>query len=293
MLDCSSAGRYGLFEAMEMNAPSNWKAYIDLAHPVWRPYRGLLDRMPAGAFPAADCLNGLLPPGARSGGGKPLTFVPATEIPGVEYETHIFETGQVSTRENNWHDLLNALVWCRLPRLKAAMNAMHYSHLDEAHAGRRGPLRDALTLLDESGAVLLASDREALQTLAERDWSSAFEGCGKAWGHTVVTVVCGHGLLEKFLQPYKSMTAHCLLCHCGSTESIRLAGDSLGTVDADLARLLSGDGRLTGPDMLSPLPLMGIPGWWPPGTQDRTFYEDETVFRPAPRGSRPVPVHSL
>jgi len=278
---------------MERNSATNWKDLIDRDHPVWEPYRGFFDRLPAGEFPDADVLNDLLPPGTRSGGGKRLTFVPASEIPGLEYERHIYENGQVSTRENNWHDLFNALVWCRLPRLKAALNAMHYSHLHEAHAGRRGPLRDALTLLDESGVILLARDHELAQALAERDWAGAFERCANAWSDDVVTIVCGHGLLEKFLQPYKSMTAHGLLCRYGSFGPDGHAGDPFDAVDADLARVLSEDVLLTGPDALSPLPLMGIPGWWPLGAQDRAFYADEKVFRPAPRGSRPAPVHAL
>ena len=278
---------------MDTNSPANWENFIDRTHPVWRPYLALLDCLPAGGFPDAAELNELLPTGAQSGGGKPLSFVPASEIPGVEYERHIYETGQVSTRENNWHDLFNALVWCRLPRLKAALNAMHYSHLHEAHAGRRGPLRDALTLLDESGAILLARGHEVALALAERDWAGAFERCANAWSDDIVTVVCGHGLLEKFLQPYKSMTAHALLCRYGSSGTDGHAGDPLGAVDAALARVLSVDVLLTGPDALSPLPLMGIPGWWPLGAQDRAFYADENVFRPAPPGSRPAPVHSL
>lgn len=276
-----------------MNSALSWKADIDRKHPVWRPYRELLDRLLAGAFPNAAQLSELLPSGTESGGGKPLVFVPASEIPGVEYERHIFETGQVSTRENNFHDLFNALVWCRLPRLKAAMNAMHCCHWDEARAGRRGPLRDALTLLDESGAVLLARDREVLRALAGRQWNTAFEKRASAWRDDVEILVCGHGLLEKFLRPYKSMTAHALLCHCGSTESAGYASDPLGTADADLARLLLEDALLTRTADLSPLPLMGIPDWWPLGAQDHAFYADETVFRPAPSGSRPAPLHPL
>jgi len=278
---------------MEMNSSPNWVNAIDLSHPIWEPYRGLFGRLPAGEFPDAGVLNDLLPTGTQSGGGKRLTFVPASEIPGVEYERHIFETGQVSTRANNWHDLFNALVWCRLPRLKAALNAMHYGHLHEAHAGRRGALRDALTLLDESGAILLARTREVVQALAERDWTGAFERCANAWSDDVVTIVCGHGLLEKFLQPYKSMTAHGLLCRYGSSRPEGNAGDPLDAVDGELAYELSNDALLTGPDALSPLPLMGIPGWWPLGAQDRAFYADKQVFRPARRGSRPAPVHSL
>jgi hypothetical protein len=33
------------------------------------------------------------------------------------------------------------------------------------------------------------------------------------------------------------------------------------------------------PGDLSPLPLMGIPGWWDGGEQDDEFYADGNVFR--------------
>ena len=33
---------------------------------------------------------------------------------------------------------------------------------------------------------------------------------------------------------------------------------------------------------LSPLPLMGVPGWWG-GGQDEAFYADKDVFRPPRR----------
>jgi hypothetical protein len=276
-----------------MNKDSHWNDAFDVDLPFWAPYRELLGRRADPRFPDIAALNALLPRGCSSGGGKPLQFVLASQVPNVAYERHIFETGEVSTRENNWHDLFNALVWCRLPRLKAALNALHYGQLDLEHEGRRGVLRDALTLLDESGVIVLGRDRTVLQALAARDWQDAFRNNHEAWKTDMRVVVCGHGLLEKFLQPYKAMTAHALLCHA-EEPFFDAPGEHLpDSADASIAQLLLEGALQSGPENLSPLPLMGIPAWWPEGAQDPAFYADTQVFRPAPVQFQPAPVHSL
>ena len=251
-----------------------WKTSIARDHPCWDGYRPLLDALPAGGFPAPAQLNRVLPPEARTRAEHAVRFVPAEHLPGVDYERHIYETGEIATR-GNWHDLCNALVWCRLPRFKAAMNALHYDHLRDEAGGRRGPLRDALTLLDESGVIVTGDAPTLFAALAARDWPRAFVSLRDEW-RSVRVVVCGHAILEKFLQPYKALTAHALY----------LSGP-LSTADAALDQRLEAallrEGRLGAPADLDPLPLMGIPGWWTGGAQDAAFYADRTVFRP-PRG---------
>jgi hypothetical protein len=276
-----------------MNQASRWKSALDADLPFWAPYRELIGRLAGSGFPDSAALNALLRSGCCSGGGKALRFVRADEIPDVEYERHIFETGEVSTRGNNWHDLFNALVWCRLPRLKAALNTLHCGQLDTEREGRRGALRDALTLLDESGVIVLGRDRAVLQALAERNWQSALRTHQDAWETDLSIVVCGHGLLEKFLRPYKSITAHALLCHVELPVSESFEDHPLAATDTRLAQLLLHGALQTGPKNLSPLPLMGIPGWWPEGVQDQAFYDDAAVFRPPPEGLRPAPIHPL
>src|SRR5690606_326400 len=73
----------------------------------------------AEAGPLHARLNGLLPADPSSSrtsrlqvaSGKPLAFVPQADLAaGAAYETHIYQTGGVPTRDN-LHDLLNGLVW--------------------------------------------------------------------------------------------------------------------------------------------------------------------------------------
>lgn len=262
------------------------------SEPWWIDHRRLLCQLGDSDVPTPERLNGWLPRGAKSGGGKPLRFVAASSIPGVEYERHIFEAGEVSTRAGSWHDVFNALAWCALPRLKAALNALHFAHLEEARDGRRGKLRDALTLLDESGAIVVSRDRALLEALAARDWRGAYLDRLGAWQQDVRVVICGHGLMEKLQAPYKSITAHVLLLYQDVPASALRNGSFLANLDAAVAERLLG-GLCRSPADLSPLPLMGIPGWWPGGDQDRSFYQDPTVFRAALPGTRLAPVHGL
>lgn len=265
----------------------NWASAIDFSRPYWADYHELFARLPGDGFPGAGSLNDLLPVGIVNRNTKPIQFVPASLLGEVNYEKHIFESGQISTRENNWHDLFNAFVWCRLPTFKSAMNALHHDHLGEEKNGRRGRVRDALTLLDESGVIVLASNRELLQALAARDWIQAFVTMRDAWQKELRIIICGHALLEKFLSPYKAVTAHALLLYAEQ----ETAGLSLPMLDSLLSDSLLSGQLLGSRGNLSPLPLMGIPGW--AREQDQVFYDDLKVFRPARSFHRPGTVQVL
>jgi len=264
---------------------------LDISRPYWADYRGLLQLLRQAA-PATDELPGpqqlqsLLPVHAVNQRGTPIRFRPSALLPGVAYEQNIFQTGEVSTRANHWHDLFNALVWCRFPRLKSAMNAAHFAqisshHDDVRHGGGRGPQRDALTLFDESGVMVVSTSRGFLEALAARDWNEVFLQQKSLWHKEVLVFVCGHALLEKFLTPYKALTAHALLLHIDGQLADLPREEVLHSLDRGLAGAL-GEGRMLGSTRsLSPLPLMGIPGWWPDAEQDTGFYADRQVFRPS------------
>jgi hypothetical protein len=65
---------------------------------------------------------------------------------------------------------------------------------------------------------------------------------------------------------------------------------SRGEIDCLLGSSLSNSRWLQSPAMLSPLPLMGIPGWWGAGEQNLDFYADKDVFRPLSGRRPPAPV---
>jgi hypothetical protein len=269
---------------------SHWRSGIDLSRPFWEDDRDGLLRLDGESFPTTRKLNTLLPAGLSSKGERPIRFVPAGKLPGVDYEEHIFRTGEVSTREKSWHDLFNALVWLRFPGLKVAMNAVHFRELGPGREGRRGKQRDALTLFDESGVIVVSSVAEYLDALAARDWMSVFRENASAWRDEIKVFVPGHALLEKFPQTYKSLTAHALLLRLDVSLFLQSREKLLQMLDEMLAQRLLAGSILDSPASLSPLPLMGIPGWWPPAGQNDEFYQDRQVFRPPHENCRKAPV---
>jgi len=269
---------------------------LDLAEPFWEDYRAALERLkraPAEAgIPGPALLQRLLPEGTVNLRGMPIRFVPGSALPGVDYEAHIHDTGEVSTRENNWHDLFNALVWSRFPRLKAAMNAVHFTEMQQDRIGR-GPVRDALTLFDECGAIVLSDDIGSLELIAAHEWQEIFQKHARRWGQRLHFFICGHALLEKFIHPYKAIAAHVVLIHMEQTSPGEQREQLLRAIDAYLARTLLAASILRTPGDLAPLPVMGIPGWWARSEQDSSFYANRDVFRPRGPKRQAAPILAL
>jgi hypothetical protein len=204
----------------------------------------------------------------------PLRFVPQAALPdGMAYEQFIFDTGCVPTRDN-LHDFFNGLVWLHLPLAKQRMNRLQAQGLAARGVGAvRGPLRDALTVLDENGA-LLDAPAPLWQALVARDWRRLFVDLRPLWREARL-VLMGHALLEKLVDPRKPITAH--------VYQPQAAIDSVASLDAWLAQELQPEHLVTKPFV--PLPVLGIPGWWP-GNENFSFYDDSFVFRSAPRKNK-------
>jgi hypothetical protein len=235
---------------------------LELDRPWLAPLRPALDRalrcwQQAGpqASPVALALNQALARVPLSA-ALPLRFVPQTDLPTSEaYEAFIHRTGRVPTRDN-LHDFFNGLVWLQQAALKRRLNALQAAEIKRAGIGAvRGPLRDALTLFDENGAVLAAPD-VLLAALRQRDWHALFVRHRHRWADARLTLI-GHALLEKLsTAPRKALTAHVLLVD-------PLALDAAGWAAKPFW----------------PLPVLGVPGWWP-ANGDPAFYADSAVFRP-------------
>lgn len=224
-----------------------------------------------------------LPEALNAAGAAPVRFIPQAELPeGVAYESHIHATGGVPTREN-LHDLFNALCWMRFPQTKRALNRWQAGAIQAAGGvgATRGPLRDALTLFDEN-VLLLQVPGPVWPALQARDWPRVFVAERASWaGAQAVTF--GHALTEKLVQPYKSITAH-VLCLPVPSELPADSGQGPHPWDAWLAGQLTPEWLATKP--FTPLPVLGIPGWWP-ANDEPGFYADTEVFRPPrPRPAR-------
>ena len=254
---------------------------MNFDHPAFAPYRELIDTLGlARALPAPgpDCLGALnalaTARGTTQARGLPLRFfIPDGRLSARDYETHILHTGQVPTRADTWHDVLNALVWLRFPRFKAALNAAHGEALVLETDARRGRRRDALTVLDESGLWVISRDPALPDLLAGRAWNTLFLEARARVETGMRFVVVGHALLEKALAPYPSMTGKCLTLISASLDPDAAEALAVTALDA-----------IDTPRQLAPLPIQGIPGW-DAANSDAAYYANQEIFRPAPSAS--------
>jgi hypothetical protein len=250
---------------------------LKFKHPAFAPYQALIQALelesglPSPAPDSLDKLNALAAAlGATQARGLPLRFfVPDGRLSARDYESHILQTGQVPTRSDTWHDVLNALVWLRFPRFKSALNAAHGEAIAREADNRRGRRRDALTVLDESGVWVISRDAAWPRLLADRAWQALFWRHRHAVESEMRFVVVGHALLEKALAPYPAMTGKCLM----------LMSESLDPDAAD-ARAVTALAAIDTPRQLAPLPVQGIPGW-DIANAHAAYYNNEAVFRPA------------
>jgi len=272
--------------------PSPSSSHFDPDLPYWQDYLPFLQRLAGTEFPSCSELNSLLPKALLSAGGHAIRFAASDELGQDGYEHRIYTTGQVSTRPDNWHDLFNALVWMRYPKIKTALNRLHFEAGAERKSARRGPLRDALTLFDECGAVVVSDRPGILRDLAERRWRDAFLAADFI-NATAISVI-GHAMLEKFMNPYKSMCANVLYVQAPPAFLALDRQKRIELIDRVIADKLLNGSILANPASLSPLPLAGIPGWWPrEGQVQDGFYLDRNVFRPPSADLRPVRILRL
>ncbi|MEW6120762.1 MAG: DUF3025 domain-containing protein [Pseudomonadota bacterium] len=242
---------------------------MSFAHPAFDPYGALIDALDlARGLPTLAALNAQAARmDIRQARGLPLRFVaPACRHSARDYETRILETGEVPTRADTWHDALNALVWLRFPRFKAALNAAHGLALAGETDATRGRRRDALTVLDESGVWVMGRDASLYDLIVAHAWEMVFRQRRRDVEHAMRFIVVGHALLEKALAPYASMTGKCLWLGEPSNDPDAAACTALGTIAT--------------PRQLAPLPIQGIPGW-DPANDHADFYANAEVFRPA------------
>jgi hypothetical protein len=206
----------------------------------------------------------------------PVRFVPQSALPeGEAYEAFIFATKQVPTR-NGLHDFFNALVWHGFPQSKLRLNALQATEIAQAGVGQvRGKVRDAITVLDENAALLQAPDA-LWQALRERDWHRLFGELRPLWKQARL-VLFGHAVMEKLVNPYKSITAHVMDLPVPMD-----LGPELADWDAWFAPRLQTAWLATKPFV--PMPVLGVPGWWA-SNEEPGFYDDPQVFR-LPRAAK-------
>lgn len=198
-------------------------------------------------------------------------FIASREVMGaLEYERCV-HTGQIPTRDLG-HDWYNGLVWLRFAQAKHRINRSHIEDSDrqsELTSNGRSRLRDALTLFDENGALLLTTETSIRDALLDQDWQTLFVHGRQHWNGRARLLVFGHGLLDSLHKPHRGLCA----------KAIPVLLPALDVPDETLSVLLEVVVMaVQDPANFSPIPVMGVPGWFEESNQPG-YYEDRSVYR--------------
>lgn len=256
------------------------------------PLHAAISRMETEVFPQLKDCNALLAarhPPITVHGGLPLRFVPQEygKLPfEAQYEPRCYLKGEVPTRADNWHDLLNALVWLTFPKAKAAINMRHYRALTErgeadigARRNLRGAVRDTCTLLDESGVIVVCADIELAALLRNFQWKELFWKRRAEVLYSMSFYLFGHGLYEKALHPYIGMTGQGLVLPVEQSFFTWSLVQQLSHLDGLLAAYLSAPEHCSSTRELTPVPVLGVPGW-AMENEEAKYYDNTRYFRP-------------
>lgn len=237
---------------------------LGIDHPIFAPLAPWL-----GLEHSLDALNRCAEAqGITNERGLPIFFAAVSDD--ENYEMRAYRTGCVATRLDNLHDWFNALIWLAFPRTKARLNAMHAAEIPR-EGGRRGRLRDMLTLFDEGGALVVSDNAELIALVRSLRWRELFWERREALARDMRFVVLGHAVLEQALKPWPGITCKAIVVSPGRS------------LDEQAAAWLAACGPQATPKDLAPLPVFGYPGWLPE-SGNAEFYEDARYFRPARQG---------
>lgn len=253
--------------------------------PFFAPLRPAASRLPTIGWPDPELLSGLADDGDRrvvNAQGLRVRFVaqaPRSKDFAAGFEQRAFLRGEVQVRPFDWHDLFNALVWMSFPTTKAAINARHFELLSARSRGNRPPQRDALTLFDEDGVVVLSSDPALLDLVRAFRWKELFWVRRDEVKAHMRFLVFGHALYQKALKPFVGLTGKGVLLRTSDVFPDLAGTAQLKEVDRLLAAHVWDRARLCRGRDLSPLPVLGVPGWWAEN-ESGSFYDNAAYFRP-------------
>lgn len=265
--------------------------------PMFEPLRAAAGALRGPYWPGSDALNRVIAsrhPPITNAAGRPLRFV-AQQLRQKtfedKYEPRIFLRGEVQMRSCNWHDLFNALVWLTFPRAKAALNERHYRELERRRAGGaqdRGPAQDALTLFDEGGVIVAASDPALAALLTGFEWKQLFWQRRTEVLQRMRFYLFGHALYEKALAPFTGVTGRGVVFGVEDAFFALPPAAQLTALDARLAAHIGNAARLARTRELAPVPILGVPGWCEDNAHER-YYDNPDYFRPARAGGAGTP----
>lgn len=230
-------------------------------------------------WPSCAWLNQFISSTVLSGQSVRFVENAALEDETRYYEAIIYETGQVPTRENNWHDLFGALIWCLFPKTKALLNALHIADIQEFGLKVRTPARNAITLWDECGVLVVTTEKALIHSLQQHQWHHAFVECRELWGTCAEAVMFGHANYEMMTAPFDGLTGKLLPVYVDASYFSQSWDARYAYLDEILYQHIKEQHWLKDNKQMSPLPILGIPGWWE-ANNDPSYYNNTDYFRP-------------
>jgi len=264
-------------------APTHWEAQIFAHNPIFARLAALLPLAQSAEFPSLATLNqwfGQFQPQMA------VSFVDNEQLnaDGRYYEEFIFATGKVPTRSENWHDLFGALIWCLFPKSKMALNQRHQQEIGLHGKAQRSPVRHRLTLLDECGVLLCyrAEAADIVQQLKSHQWQQAMFINRDSWlgqAPQLEPMIFGHAIYEMATRPYLGLTAKLWPMLVPAEFSDWPLLQRIAFIDEQLSVQISNNSLAEFQQQLTPLPLLGVPGWYAENCQ-QGFYLNTDYFRP-------------
>lgn len=249
---------------------------------LYAPFARLIGTAPLAAPPPLAALNALaasLVPVPAASSGALIRFVESPGVAAVAYESGIQLSGEVPSRVGNWHDYFNALCWCRFPATKAAFNELHHRCITAGQGAMRGPLRDALTLFDECGVLVMSADDALLDLLRGHRWREAMHDAGLRLQQHCEVLVLGHATLDALRAPFRGLCAKALYRQVDAAWFGQRAEARWIEADAWLAEWFRARADALSSRDFAPLPMLGLPGVVPESASAE-YFADAGQFRP-------------
>ncbi|MEO2279479.1 DUF3025 domain-containing protein [Pseudoalteromonas pernae] len=204
------------------------------------------------------------------------------EADGRYYETFIYETGKVPTRFENWHDLFGAYIWQLFPKTKALLNQLHIEEMAKQPCSQRSKKRNALTLFDECAVILAVTDDSWIEPFRSHQWQEVFIARREQWQKSIRAYTFGHANYEMLTQPFIGLTGKALFLKVPSDIFCKDLRAQYDYLDERLYEMICKQDVLADNTALSPLPLLGVPGWHDDNSNPE-FYANTDYFRPKRR----------
>ncbi|WP_333607189.1 DUF3025 domain-containing protein [Arsukibacterium sp.] len=261
-------------------APEHWQVSLLSTNPIFNDLCQLFPLLTQPQWPEPALLN-------QWRRLKDYSFIENSALlaDGRYYESYIADSRQIPCREQNWHDLFGALIWCLFPQTKALINQLHQAEILREGNKTRTVLRNKLTLLDECGVIIACEpDAIAHQTwLRQHQWQQSFIQQRQDWWQHIRPLIFGHAMYEMATKPFLGLTAKCWFIEVPSGFSQWSLTDAYIFIDQKLCQQIANGAAVLDNQQLSPLPLLGVPGWYP-DNQQQAFYENTGYFRPKRAG---------